>query len=59
MYGDMKRQHIHLQKGLQTKTNQNKKINRRTQSKRKDKIHPTSLPMEVLIKNHNENKGRL
>ena len=36
----------------------NKKINRRTQSKRRDKkkIHPTSLPMEVLVNNQKSNQ---
>ena len=37
---------------IDDKTNQNKR-NRRTQTKRKvQKIHPTPLLMEVLIKNH-------
>ena len=37
-----------------------KKINKRTQSKPRDKKnHPTPITMEVLIKNQNKNNGRL
>ena len=44
-------------KRIRDRTNQNKKVNRRTQSKGRDKGNPSHpLSMEVLINNNNNNK---
>lgn len=55
----MKRQHILLRKGLEIKQIRIK--NRRNQSQRRDqiKLHPTLLPIEVLVKIQNSNNVRL
>ena len=43
-------------KRIGDQTKQNKKIEGPNQ---REEIHPTPLPMEVLIKNQNNNSGRL